>query len=39
MDDKEQPQQSLLPYDEWTEEALRHVMRRARACPADIIST
>lgn len=29
MDDQEQPRQSLLPYDEWTEEALRHVVVRA----------
>ncbi len=28
-DDPEQPPESLLPYDEWHEEALRHVMRRA----------
>jgi hypothetical protein len=26
---EEQPPESLLPYDEWTEEALRHVMVRA----------
>jgi hypothetical protein len=28
-DNQEQPRQSLLPYDEWTEEALRHVVVRA----------
>jgi hypothetical protein len=28
-DDTEQPPESLLPYDTWTEEALRHVMVRA----------
>jgi len=28
-DDTEQPTESLLPYDTWTEEALRHVMVRA----------
>jgi hypothetical protein len=28
-DDPEQPPESLLPYDEWHEEALRHVMLRA----------
>lgn len=28
-DDTEQPPESLLPYDAWTEEALRHVMVRA----------
>jgi hypothetical protein len=28
-DETEQPPQSLLPYDSWTEEALRHVMVRA----------
>jgi hypothetical protein len=28
-DNQEQPRQSLLPYDEWTEEALRHVAVRA----------
>jgi hypothetical protein len=28
-DNQEQPRQSLLPYDEWTEEALRQVVVRA----------
>ncbi len=28
-DETEQPPESLLPYDAWTEEALRHVMVRA----------
>ena len=28
-DDQAQPPDSLLPYDEWHEEALRHVMLRA----------
>ena len=34
-DDGGQQPESLLPYDEWTEEALRHVVARALAYVAD----
>ena len=44
MKTTEQRPESLLPYDDWTEEALRHVVVRAiptrprTACPANTIS-
>ena len=45
-DDQEQRPESLLPYDEWIETALRQVVAQAialcrgdTACPASTIST